>query len=69
MPNDYGVYQEGTDPVLWVKETSPTLVLSSEDQAINNLSYADAITIANYLTNLGEASFAPGRPKDRQPHH
>jgi len=62
MPqNDYGVYQEGTNPELWMKQEAP-LILSSEDQAIDNLSYADAITISNYLSQQGDGSFAPGRP-------
>lgn len=66
MANDWGVYQENTNPVLWMKNEDP-LILSSEDQAIDNLSYAEAITIAEYLTNQGENSFAPGRPI-RKPH-
>jgi hypothetical protein len=66
MANDYGVYQESSDPVLWVKVLDP-LEMGSEDQAIDNLSYADAITIAAYLTAQGQYSFAPGRPK-RRPH-
>ncbi len=66
MPNDYGVFKEGTNPVLWMKQENP-LLLGSEDQAIDNLSYADAITIANYLSQQGEDSFAPGRPV-RKPH-
>lgn len=61
MNNDYGVFKEQTNPVEWMVQETP-LVLGSEDQAINNLSYADAITISEYLSQGGEASFAPGRP-------
>jgi len=66
--NDWGVYKEATNPVLWVKTEIP-LELSSEDQAIDNLSFADAITIADYLTGQGDGSFAPGRPKRKPPVH
>ena len=67
MPNDWGVFKEATTPVLWVKTESP-LELSSEDMAIDNLSFAEAIVISDYLNSAGDGSFAPGRPKDRQPH-
>lgn len=66
MSNDWGVYKENTNPVEWMVTESP-LTLGSEDQAIDNLSYADAITIANYLSSGGDVSFAPGRPI-RKPH-
>jgi len=64
--NDWGVYKEGTSPELWVKDDNP-LELSSADQAISDLSEADANTLATDLTNGGEGSFAPGRPKRKPP--
>lgn len=64
MANDYGVKKTGTD--LWV-ETSTPLVLTSEDKA-TLYTEADAIVVAEYLTNLGEGNFAPGRPV-RKPHN
>ncbi len=68
MNNDWGVYTEAENGVItWVTDQDP-LTLGSEEDAIDNLSYADAITISNYLTSVqGGATFAPGRPKDRQP--
>lgn len=67
MPlNNYGVYQDGSNPVLWVKTSSP-LVLSSEDQA-QLYSEIDAMTVANYLNSFGEETYRVGRPKN-VPHH
>lgn len=66
--NDWGVYKENTNPVEWVKETSPALVLSSEDQA-ELMSEVDANTLADSLSQSGEGSFAPGRPKRKPPVH
>ena len=63
MVNDYGVFQDGTNQ--WVKTSIP-LVLSSADQA-KLYSEADAMTVANYLSQ-GGTSFKVGRPGDRQPH-
>ncbi len=66
MKNDYGVYtgdiKAGTDQ--WVKEEMP-LELSTSDDCIDNLSFDQAITVAEYLTQTEGASFAPGRPGDR----
>jgi len=67
MADDWGVYQEATDPVLWVKDDNP-LELSSEDQALL-MSEVDANTLADSLSQGGEASFAPGRPKRKPPVH
>jgi len=69
MPNqnDYGVYQEGTNPELWVKTEVP-LELSSADQAIDNWSYTEAASVATYLTGQGIGEFRVGRPKT-PPHH
>ena len=66
MPqNDYGVYQE-TEPTLWVKETIPSLILSSADQA-KTWSEVEAMTVATYLSQ-GGTEFKVGRPNDRVPH-
>ena len=64
MPNDWGVYQDGTDN--WVKTVSP-LVLSSADQA-QLYSQMDAINVATYLNSGGSETFKVGRPDDRHPH-
>ncbi len=66
MPNDYGVYQDGTNPELWVKTSSP-LVMSSADQAQLS-SEANAMVTATYLNSFGEATYKVGRPDDRHPH-
>lgn len=63
MANDYGVKK--TDTNEWV-ETSTPLILTTEDKA-TLYTEADAITVAQYLSNSGEGSFAPGRPI-RRPH-
>lgn len=63
MANNFGVLKTGTNE--WVKTSTP-LELTSEDNA-TLYTEADAIVIAEYLTNLGEGSFAPGRPI-RKPH-
>lgn len=59
--NNYGVNKVGTD--LWVKNEMP-LELGTEQEAINNWSFAEAITVSNYLTDEGTEgeSYAPGRP-------
>jgi len=44
------------------------LELSSEDQALL-MSEVDANTLADSLSQGGEASFAPGRPKRKPPVH
>lgn len=66
MQNNYGVYtgdiEAGTDQ--WVKEEMP-LELSTSDDCIDNLSFDQAITVAEYLTQTEGASFAPGRPPRR----
>jgi len=66
MKNNYGVYtgdiEAGTDQ--WVKEEMP-LELSTSDDCIDNLSFDQAITVAEYLTQTEGASFAPGRPPRR----
>ena len=68
MANNYGVYQDGSNPVLWVKETTPDLVLSSADQA-ELWSEVDAMVVANYLNSgNAESVYKVGRPGDRQPH-
>lgn len=66
MANDYGVYQENSNPVLWVKTSSP-LVLSSADQAQLS-SESSAMVTATYLNSFGEATYKVGRPDDRHPH-
>ena len=66
--NDWGVYKEATDPVLWVKVEDP-LELSSADQAIDTMSESYATTLAGDLTNGGTGSFATGRPKRKPPVH
>lgn len=65
MANDYGVYQDNTNPVLWVKVENP-LELSSADQALL-MSEVDANTLADALSQGGE-TFRVGRPKN-VPHH
>ena len=66
MKNDYGIYtgdiEAGTDQ--WVKNEMP-LELSTSDDCIDNLSFDQAITIADYLTQSEGASYAPGRPPRR----
>ena len=65
--NDYGVFttlENGTEE--WVIDEEP-LTLGSLENAIDHWSYSDACSVATYLTNSQGVSFAPGRPKDRQP--
>jgi hypothetical protein len=65
MQNNYGVYIENEDGVIeWVTQIDP-LVLGSESDAINDLSEAEAESLAG---TLGEG-FAPGRPKIKPPNH
>jgi len=66
MANDYGVFKE--DSGEWVTNEMP-LELGAASDAIDNLSFDQAITIATYLTNTEQTSFAPGRPKIRPPQH
>lgn len=67
MANDYGVFTVNEGGVEeWVVQESP-LQLGSLENAIDNWSYADACSVATYLTGSQGVSFAPGRPKDRQP--
>jgi len=66
MANNYGVYLDGSNHVLWVKTSSP-LVLSSEDQA-QLYSETDAMTVATYLNGFGAETYRVGRPKN-VPHH
>jgi len=65
MANDYGVYKDGTNE--WVTNEMP-LTWGSEDQALNNYSYVDGITVATYLTNTTGFECRVGRPGDRQNH-
>lgn len=66
MKNDYGVYtgdiEAGTDQ--WVKEEMP-LELGTYTDAIDHYSMAEAITIADYLTQTQGVDFRFGRPNDR----
>jgi len=62
MANDYGVQK--VDSGEWVKTEMP-LELGTATDAIDNLSFDAAITIATYLTNTEQTSFAPGRPPRR----
>lgn len=64
MANNYGVYKE--DSGEWVTSEMP-LELGAAADAIDNLSFDAAITIATYLTNTEQTAFAPGRPHLR-PH-
>jgi len=67
MKNDYGVYQEAENGVeLWMVEEEP-LVLGSYENAIDNLSFSDACSVATYLTNFTGSEFKVGRPSDRVP--
>jgi len=61
MPNenDYGVNKVATD--LWMVVEMP-LELGTEEEAINNLSFDQAIIISEYLTAQQGEEFAPGRP-------
>jgi len=59
MANDYGVQKVSTGE--WVKTSTP-LELTSEDNA-TLYREADAITIANYLSQGEGEGFAPGRPR------
>lgn len=61
MANDYGVIKEATNE--WVKTSTP-LVLTSEDKA-TLYTEADAITIAEYLSQGGEV-FKP-KPTQHPP--
>lgn len=63
--NDYGVFQEFSSPVLWVKTLSP-LTLSSADQA-QLYNEMGAISVAGYLNSFGAETYRIGRPGDRQP--
>ncbi len=68
MANDYGIFKTNPDGTeTWVTAVSPETTFGSIENAIDTWSYADAITIAGYINNSDEVSFAPGRPKDRQP--
>lgn len=67
MQNEYGVFYENEEGVeQWVTDEDP-LTLGELENAIDTWSYADACSVATYLTHSQGASFAPGRPKDRQP--
>ena len=66
MANNYGLYQDGSNPVLWMVTEVP-LTLGSADQAVNNLSFADAASIATYLSGNSDNTFKVGRPGDRHP--
>lgn len=66
--NDYGVFKTNDDGTeTWVTAVSPDTQLGSITDAIDDWSYAEAITVAGYLNGSNEVTFAPGRPKDRQP--
>ena len=60
--NNWGVNKDGTND--WVKTSNP-LVLTSEDDA-TIYSEADAITVANYLSQGGEV-FKPKKPTQHPP--
>lgn len=60
--NDYGVYKEGTD--LWVEVEVPLTLTEDTDDAIDNWSFAEASSVATYLSQGGE-NFRVGRPDDR----
>jgi len=67
MQNDYGVYKvldDGTEQ--WMITEDP-LVLGSYEDAIDNLSFAEAAAVATYLTNFQGTEFRVGRPNDRHP--
>ena len=67
MKNDYGIYTElldGTEE--WMVQEAP-FELGSYEDAIDNLSFTEACTIANYFTNLIGDTFKVGRPNDRHP--
>ena len=65
--DDYGVYKEAENGVeLWMVEEEP-LVLGSYEDAIDNLSFSDACSVATYLTNFQGSEFKVGRPNDRVP--
>ena len=67
MNNDYGVFTENAGgEIEWMVVEEP-FELGSEEDAVDNLSFSEAITIAGYLTSQGSQSYAPGRPK-RRPH-
>jgi len=65
MANDYGVFQDGTNPLLWVVTVTP-LSLGSADQA-SLYSEGGAMDVAVYLNSTNDLTFKVGRPDDRHP--
>jgi len=67
MKNNYGVYTELENGVeQWMIEEEP-LQLGSYEDAIDNLSFDAACSVATYLTNVQGSEFKVGRPSDRVP--
>ncbi len=55
----YGIYKENTD--VWLTDETPT-TWGAETDALT-FSYAEAASIATYLTATGEGECRVGRPK------
>ena len=68
MKTEFGVYKYeiSPSPEIWVKETTPTLVLGIAADALL-YTEVDAMTVATYLSNTTGQSFRVGRPDDRHP--
>ena len=64
--NIYGVYEDGSSPLLWVKTVAPLVLDSSDHAAV--WSDVDAASVAVYLSGDSANAFRVGRPGDRQPH-
>lgn len=65
--NNYGVFKTSINgTVQWVEQEFPLTLTSDPNNAIDNWSYADACSVATYLSQSGE-SFNVGRPDDRHP--
>ncbi len=66
MANDYGVFQDGSNPVIWVVTANPLTTGSSDQAAL--YSEGGAMDVAVYLNSSNDNTFKVGRPGDRQPH-
>lgn len=66
MQNDYGVYKGNIDAgtAQWVKSEMP-LTFGTAAEAIHTYSFAEAITVSDYLTQTEGEVFSFGRPDDR----
>ncbi len=60
MPdNDYGVYQDGTNPVQWVVTVSP-LTLSTDTEQAARYGEQDAMNTATYLNSTTDSTYFVG---------